>query len=183
MFGKCSELEGGGGASPASPLGGGSFNNVRKMFGIVGCLAPWMVAPPPPPLQIFGNVRKCSENVRNWRGRSPNLPPVGGATRKCLEHVRNMFGNGGFPPSSRWWFLLKCSEIVREMFGTGVAGPGGGLVERPGPFRTFSEHFRTFPNISEDLRGELPPRWSRHPPIPNLSEPFPNLFGWHRLPG
>ena len=94
MFGQFSEL--GGAPSPASPLGGGSFKQVRKMF-----------PPPPPPLQIFGNVRKCSENVRNWRGRSPNLPPVGGATRKCLEHVRNMFGNGGFPPSSRWWFLLK----------------------------------------------------------------------------
>ena len=57
MFGKCSELEGGG--SPASPLGGGSFNNVRKMFGIVGCLAPWMVAPPLcKSSEMFGNVRK-----------------------------------------------------------------------------------------------------------------------------
>ena len=180
MFGKCSELEGGGGLPRLSP---GWWFLQQCSENVRNCWVPRPLDGSPPPLQIFGNVRKCSENVRNWRGRSPNLPPVGGATRKCLEHVRNMFGNGGFPPSSRWWFLLKCSEIVREMFGTGVAGPGGGLVERPGPFRTFSEHFRTFPNISEDLRGELPPRWSRHPPIPNLSEPFPNLFGWHRLPG
>ena len=82
------------------------------MFGIVGCLS----------LQIFGNVRKCSENVRNWRGRSPNLP------REVVppEHVWNMFGTcsetgGSRPPlgGGSCKNVRKCSE----MFGTGAAAP------------------------------------------------------------
>ena len=73
---------------------------------------------PPPPPQLFGNVRKCSENVRNWWGRSPSLPPGGDATRKCSENVRKRgctlpLGGG------------SCKNVRKclEMFGTGAAAP------------------------------------------------------------
>ena len=170
MFGTCSELVR---ASP-SPLpllfpGRWFFQKwselVPKLCGIVGCLSPWVVAPPPAPPpsppQIFGNVRKCSENVRNmfgtcsenvrsWRSRSPNLTQGGGAIRKGSEKVRK--GSELAGACSTWVVahpanLRKCSEMfgnVRKMFGTGPAAPPTLPPGRPHLSRTFPEQF---PNI------------------------------------
>ena len=59
------------------------------------------------------------------------------------------------------------------MFGTGVAGPGGGLVERPRPFRTCSEHF---PNISEHFRRFAGGATTQVGEAPANSEHLPNIF-------
>ena len=57
--------------------------------------------------------------------------------------------------------------------------PRGEARARDARGTAISEHFRTFPNISEDLRGwgeGLPPSEERHPAVPNISLTFSEHF-------
>ena len=119
---------------------------------------------------MFGNVRKCSENVRNGPGRSTN-PPPGPATpvpnifRTISDHFsrNHHLEEGGNPPFPN--MFRTCSKHFR------VAPPTGGrLGERPRQFRTFSEHFRTFPKICRG--GGATIQGARHPTIPNIFRTF-----------
>ena len=142
---------------------------------------------------------KCSENVRKMFGKCSELvgapgpwvvaplpppPPPHANLRKCSEmlgNVRKMFG--------------KCSELVWLAWG-GEVGGAAALV--PNIFRTFSEHFRIFPNISEHLRGRgggwgggyrsgvrCTPTTSPPPPppIPQISPTFSTHFRVDHPPG
>ena len=119
---------------------------------------------------MFGNVRKCSENVRNGPGRSTNPPPgpatpVPNISRTISEHFsrNHHLEEGGNPPFPN--MFRTCSKHFR------VAPPTGGrLGERPRQFRTFSEHFRTFPKICRGGGGYHPGGEA-----PNNSEHFPNI--------
>ena len=115
---------------------------------------------------MFGNVRKCSENVRNGPGRSTNPPPgpatpVPNISRTISEHFsrNHHLEEGGNPPFPN--MFRTCSKHFRV-----APPPGGRLGERPRQFRTFSEHFRTFPKICRG--GGATIQGARHPTIPNI---------------
>ena len=126
MFGQCSEkvwkMFGAGVADPPTlPREAVPPENVRQMFGIGGCLPHIGGSSPRKSSEMFG---KCSEHVRNRRGRSTN-PPPGPATpvpnilRTFSDHFsRNHHpeegGNPLFPSMFR-----TCSKHVR------VAPPPG----------------------------------------------------------
>ena len=177
MFGTCSELVR---ASP-SPLpllspGRWFFQKwselVPKMFGIVGCLSPWVVAPPPPP----ANLRKWSEmfgNVRKMFGTGPAAPPTLPPGR---PHLSRTFSEqfpiilAGTTTQRRAGTprFRTCSEHVPNIFGWHPL-PGEGW----GSGHTSSEHF---PNISEHFR-RFAEGGGYHPggEAPNNSEHFPNI--------
>ena len=163
--------------------------NVRKMFGIGRCPCPLGGSPlPHPSPQIFGNVGKCSENVRKMFGTGVAGPrwEVGGAAapipnifRTFSKHFRRFAGAGyrpdGEAPTNSKHFpqISGWHTLQGEGWGSGQAS---------------SKHFRTFPNLSEPCRGGggaggRPPKGERHPTILNMFQTFSEHFCRNRHPG